>query len=334
LGGQPDRVPLAELKVDVEVKESFLGKAVRDVKTDVEFWVKAGYDYIRLRANYDFHQRASTIRRFGYAVYGGEQERRWAAQGKGVITSIEEFEKFPFPKLKDIDFSPLEEVGEYLPGGMKVIAGVTGIWEAVWMLMGFESFSYALVENPELVEIMFSRVGKIMWEIFYYEISFPWVAGVWYSDDIAYSEGLMISPKILRRFLFPWIRKMVQVCRERGLPFIYHSDGKLWDVMPDLMEIGINALHPIEPKAMDIREVKKKFGNKLCLIGNIDLGYTLTRGTPQEVEEEVKQRLREIAPGGSYCMGSSNTITHYVPLGNYRAMIETTLKYGCYPISV
>ena len=85
---------------------------------------------------------------------------------------------------------------------------------------------------------------------------------------------------------------------------------------------------------MEIGELKRKIGHRVCLIGNIDLGYTLTRGTPQEVEEEVKQRIREIGPGGGYCVGSSNSIPYYVPVENYRAMVESTLKYGAYPICV
>jgi uroporphyrinogen decarboxylase len=84
---------------------------------------------------------------------------------------------------------------------------------------------------------------------------------------------------------------------------------------------------------MDIAETKRKWGHKLCLIGNIDLGYTLTRGTPQEVEAEVKHRLREVAPGGGYCLGSSNSVTDFVPLQNYNAMREAALRYGAYPIA-
>jgi uroporphyrinogen decarboxylase len=85
---------------------------------------------------------------------------------------------------------------------------------------------------------------------------------------------------------------------------------------------------------MDIKELKEKVGSRICLIGNIDLGYTLTRGTPEEVTEEVKQRIHDIAPGGGYCIGSSNSIPYYVPTKNYRAMVEAALEYGTYPIAV
>jgi uroporphyrinogen decarboxylase len=80
--------------------------------------------------------------------------------------------------------------------------------------------------------------------------------------------------------------------------------------------------------------VKKEYGHKLCLIGNIDLAYTLTRGTPQEVEEEVKLRIKQLAPGGGYVVSSANTVTEYVPLANFKAMREAVFKYGKYPISL
>ena len=85
---------------------------------------------------------------------------------------------------------------------------------------------------------------------------------------------------------------------------------------------------------MDIVELKAGVGGRLCVMGNIDLAYTLTRGSPEEVAEEVRMRLRQVAPGGGYILGSSNSVPEYVPLANYQAMRETALRYGVYPIRV
>ena len=158
------------------------------------------------------------------------------------------------------------------------------------------------------------------------------MAALIHADDLAYAEALMVSPTHYRKYVFPWYRWCGAVVRDRGLPYIFHSDGRLFRVLEDLIDCGFNALHPIEPKAMDILEVKKKAGGALCLLGNIDLGYTLTRGTPQEVETEVKEKIRTVAPGGGYCVGSSNSVTAYVPLENYNAMREAAFQYGKYPL--
>ncbi len=96
----------------------------------------------------------------------------------------------------------------------------------------------------------------------------------------------------------------------------------------------MDALQPIEPKAMDIRELKKQYSDRLCLIGNLDLEYTLTRGTPEEVVATTKGLIRDLATSGGYCVGSGNSVPAYVPFENYLAMVETTLKYGKYPIQI
>jgi uroporphyrinogen decarboxylase len=85
---------------------------------------------------------------------------------------------------------------------------------------------------------------------------------------------------------------------------------------------------------MDIVKVKEQVKGKLCVIGNVDLGYTLTRGTPEETAEEVKEKIRLLAPGGGYCLGSSNSVPDYVKVENYRAMVETTKDFGKYPIAL
>ncbi len=94
---------------------------------------------------------------------------------------------------------------------------------------------------------------------------------LWYSDDIAYQTGLLVSPRVLRTYHFPWVKKIGDLARARNIPFIYHTDGILWDVMEDLIGCGVGVLHPIEPQAMDIREVKQRYGDRLCLMGNLDL---------------------------------------------------------------
>jgi uroporphyrinogen decarboxylase len=105
-------------------------------------------------------------------------------------------------------------------------------------------------------------------------------------------------------------------------------------VVPDIIAAGIDALHPIEPKCMDIVKVKQQYGDRLALIGNLDLGYTLTRGTPEEVREAVLYLVKNVAPGGGFLLGSANSVTNYVPLKNYRAMLDATFEYGAYPINL
>ncbi|MFC1999982.1 uroporphyrinogen decarboxylase family protein [Chloroflexota bacterium] len=351
LQGEPDRVPLAEIGAHPAIKKAVLGRSVISPADDVDFWVKAGYDFVAWPVGMvsvlmipDPQRRgrvpsiAKDIHRAAKAKYSvlddQEAEKLWAEEGKGVITTLEELESFNWPTADDFDYSVLEAVANCLPQGMKIIPFTIGYFAPAYFLMGAETVFMSLYDDPGLVEKVMEKVGNIELGILERLMKYDFVGAVWITDDIAYSDNLMISPKHLRRYLFPWFKRATEICRKNGRPVIYHSDGKLYDVLGDLIDCGFNAIHAIEPKAMDIVYLKKTVGDRLCLIGNIDLAYTLTLGKPEEVIEETKQRLRDVAPGGGYCVSSSNSIPEYVPIANYNAMRETVLKYGTYPISI
>ena len=214
---------------------------------------------------------------------------------------------------------PLKEAVACLPPGMGLVSGVGGIFTRTWMLLGLEQFCFALAEQPDLIGEIFQRVGTIQCTVLRKVLKEVPVVAVWYGDDLAYTESSMVSPKVYRKYLFPWMEQLAAIAHEAGLPLIFHSDGKLWDVIPDLIALGVNALHPIEPKAMDINQVKARFGDKLALIGNIDMNL-LALGTPEQVREQVRQRIKDIAPGGGYAVGANPGIADYVRPENYDAM--------------
>ena len=140
---------------------------------------------------------------------------------------------------------------------MGLISGVGGIFTRTWNLLGYENFCMALYDNPEIVEAIFKRVGEIQCEVLRRVVKMDRVFAIWYGDDLGYTEGLLASPEVLRKHLFPWMEELAHIAHQAGMPFILHSDGKTEDVIPDLIALGLNALQPIEPKAMDIREIKK-----------------------------------------------------------------------------
>ena len=114
---------------------------------------------------------------------------------------------------------------------------------------------------------------------------------------------------------------------------IFHSDGNIWDVIEDIIDAGFWGLHPIDPKAMDINEVKKRYGDKIALVGNTDLEFPLGTGKPEDVDQWIRQRIHDLAPGGGYVVSSGNSVPEYVPLENYKAMLLAGHKYGKYPIA-
>ncbi|MBC7329116.1 nucleoside 2-deoxyribosyltransferase [bacterium] len=336
LEGEPDRVPFIEGWIDYRVASAFLGKPIRNFSDWVEFWCKAGYDFIHIVPPYSFPSPRREVH-FNYSLYEDQlSSRSWVEQHRGAITNEEEFSAYDFPSPEEVDYSIIAETRKALPEGMKIITGTGGIFEETSFAMGFETLALSLYDEPKLVAKVFDKVGEILTEItdIAAEACEDALGALWLSDDIAYTEGTFFSPSVYRKYLFPWYKRFGEICKKYDVPFLFHSDGKLWDILDDLIECGVNAIHPIEPKAMDIREVKERYGDKLCILGGLNLDYPLSRGTPKEVEEEVKRLIKEIAPGGGYCLGSSNSIPEYVPLENYKAMLESGLKYGKYPISL
>lgn len=142
----------------------------------------------------------------------------------------------------------------------------------------------------------------------------------------------MISPTALQTHLFPYYRRMAARWHETGRLFFMHSDGDLTAVMDDLIELGVDALHPIDPTAMDIARVKQRWGDRLCLFGNVDTEL-LRSGTPGEVRERVRRLMRVAAPGGGYGLGSGNSVPAWARFDNYQAMREAALEFGRYPIT-
>jgi uroporphyrinogen decarboxylase len=318
-GGRPDCVPLAEVSVDPKLKEDLLGHRVAGLADEVRFAELAGYDHVHLG------------RRFALGLFPGighGEALRWASEHSGVITNWATYEAYPWPDPDKADYREFEQIGQFLTPGMGVIAYFGPVFQWVWMLMGFENFAFALTDDPALIERIFQRVGDIRLAAAENILArCPSVGAAWFPEDIAYSEALMVSPAIWRRYAFPWLKALAGICRRKNIPFIYHSDGVFWDVIEDILSTGVSAIHPIESKGMgaDLRALKTRLGSRVCLIGGIDLD-TLIRGTPAEVVAETRRVLGALAPVG-YVAGSSNTVTGDIPAENYRAMLQTVREY-------
>lgn len=317
-------IPIVELGIHPKIKERFLSKPILNLKDEAEFWYKAGYDYIKLQPIFNFDPLSTN-------KISNEDKpdstRKWASEGEGLIKTLGDLEEFHFPGIEEINYSNFERIKEYLPEGMGVIGQYGDIFTMTWEMMGFETFSLALFENPELVESLNERIGKLVLSMFEYFAQSDVVDIIWYSDDIAYQSSLMISPSDLDKYFFPWLKKIGELAKKYNKPFIYHSDGILYSKMDRIIDCGVDALHPIEPKAMDISEVKEKYGDKLCLIGNIDVDL-LARGSEEEIRRQVLNNIEKVGFNGGYCVGSGNSIPDYVKYENYIAMIETVKEFN------
>lgn len=322
-----DAVPFVETRVDPALQEALLGKGLhyppRITGTTnlcrVEINEMLGLDNFQVR--------------FLPPIFAGSRN---ATGGESYdapwIRSREDLAKMVFP---DPESPSLYHEAEAMirAGGHRYAVGATlrsGI-SAVTMSMGLEGLSYALADAPDLVQTVLGRYAD--WAIAVSRhLKDIGVDFLWTADDMAYKTGPMFSPAAFQRVFKPRLKEFADAIKALGFPWIFHSDGNVLPLLDDLLEIGIDALHPIEPGAMDITEVKAQYGNRLCLVGNIDLHYTLTRGTTTEVEAEVRRRIETIGPGGGYMIGSANSLTSYCRLENVLAMAAAIAKYRYLPI--
>ena len=139
-----------------------------------------------------------------------------------------------------------------------------------------------------------------------------------------------MSPTMYQEFFLPYQKMVAQAIQK---PWVFHSDGNLMPILDDLLTLGMAGLHPIQQAAMDIGKVKSRYGKRICILGNIDLDYTLTRGTPQEVEREVRDRIAVAGEGGGYIITSANSLPNYCKTENVLAMAAAIRKYGNYPLN-
>ena len=320
-------VPNAELGVHPIVKERFLGHPIVSVADEVEFWYKAGYDYVKLQPTVNFDPAGIATQRNLMANENGTVVRKWASEQNGIILCRTDLDNYVFPRLDQITYERISRGKEHLPTGMGIVGQYGDIFTMTWEMMGFEAFSMAVYEEPDLVNDLNQRLGEIVVAMFEKMAADPAVDALWYSDDIAYASGLMVSPATLRRYFFPWLKTVGDLAKAAGKPLIYHTDGVLYDVMNEIIACGVDALHPIEPKAMDLAEVKTRYGSRLCLIGNIDVDM-LARGTEQQVREQVRTNIAAAWNGTGYCAGSGNSIPEYVKYENYLAMLDEVRKAG------
>ena len=156
-------------------------------------------------------------------------------------------------------------------------------------------------------------------------------------DDYGYKSGLLMSPKNYRTYVMPWLKESCKIAHKGGLKVILHSCGDISELLDDIVKVGVDAIHPIEPTTANpkynIFELYEKFSNKITFIGNVS-PQDLADKEPEFIEDYTKNLLKKLAPGGGFILSSGHSINPSVKLENYLAMHNTLKKYGTYPIKL
>jgi uroporphyrinogen decarboxylase len=325
---EPDRVPFMDF-VDTVVKQKIMGTTEID---EAELAKKIGMDAIY------FVDYATPLFCTGHSketpdpkAFGMTGETEFI--GEGLIRTEKDLDKIILPDPHDESFyDPARQFMEkYHDKDLAIYAGLRpfGMFNTIYS-MPMMDFAVALHENIELINTMMDIF--IEWNLVVLEklqgLGLDFIATY---NDMAYNEGPLVSPQVFREVFLP---KMKVVADAIKLPWAFHSDGNLTIVMEDLLTLGMNCVNPFEPPVMDLKIAKEKWGDRICLWGNIDLVQTLPYGTVEDVAAEVKQRIREAAPGGGYICATANSITGWCKIENIFGMTAAVKKYGTYPIDL
>ncbi|HPU08258.1 MAG TPA: uroporphyrinogen decarboxylase family protein [Candidatus Atribacteria bacterium] len=333
------KVHFAELFADIEVifyiTENILGNKVihspqEDFpgfwKQEINFWYRMGYDYIRVAGGLNFPQLKGRVAEDTALLSRGE--RSWIEETTGVISSWRDFEEYPWPTRESFDYSHYEFISRNLPQGMKMmICPTSGVFEiSSEYLLGFEGMSYLLYEDYKLVKSVFDRVGEIIYEFYENIITLDNVEGIFQGDDLGFKTSTILSPRFLRDLVFPWHKKYAELAHRYDKMYWLHCCGNILEVIEDLIDyLKIDALHSFQDTIMPVTEFKKKYGERIALLGGVDVDK-LCRLEEQELRSYVRDILHNCMPY-RYALGSGNTVTNYVPVENYLIMLDEGARY-------
>ncbi len=196
-------------------------------------------------------------------------------------------------------------------------------------VVGMNDFMMMVYEDPSLIddmlEVSTEHFVKMTKAAVAEKADFIFVG-----DDVAFKTGLFLPPDIMRNIWVPRLARILAPAVEAGTPILFHSDGKIDDIVEDLIKIGVNGIHPMDPYGIDYRDYKKRFGSKIALAGNVDVEFPLSKGTPEDIEGDVKKHMEVLKPGYGYIAACSHSIVNYIPHKNFIAYINAIHKYGKY----
>jgi uroporphyrinogen decarboxylase len=230
----------------------------------------------------------------------------------------------PDPQRPELYTEAQRVITEYKDEYWIVGGTVNTIFETAWALRGLETTLKDLVRNPELSERLFDipfnyhlTAAKKLVEMGTDMIQL--------GDDMGTQEAMLISPATWRRFFKPRMATFISTLKRINpeVKIDYHSDGVIYPIISDLIEIGVDVLNPVQPKCMDPQKLKKEYGGRLCFRGSIDEQRTLPFASPGEVKQEVLTRLRTLGRDGGLIIGPSHIVQLDTPLDNFWAMVDT-----------
>ncbi len=281
-------------------------------------YARAGYDYVSLKYN-DFSFVSG-------AAHSDEAHKSYSLNENAYISDRASFDRFVWPDPSDFPATEYAALADVLPKGMKVIPfGPDGVLENVITLVGFDALCYMIYDDEQLVYDIFEKVGQTMLSYYRQAIDYPFVGALISNDDWGFNKQTMLAPNDLRRFVFPWHKKIVSLAHEKGLYAILHSCGYYRDILDDvLVDMGYDARHSYEDNIVPVEEAYEELHPRISVLGGLDLNFVATV-SPDAVFTRAAAMVARTQNRGGYALGTGNSVPDFVPDENYFAMLRAAL---------
>lgn len=294
----------------------------RDWRDHVEAWIRAYAEN-----GYDFASVPPWIwSDFGFAGVERPREESISQYAPGPIQSWDDFERYAWPNPDQVPYARLRDACALLPTGMGALASFPrGIFENLVELVGYESLCYMVADDPGLVATVCDRLGALLYRFCEYMLHEPGVRLVIYNDDWGFKTQTLLAPADLRRFVFPWVRKIVALCHEAQRPVVLHSCGYMADIWSDIVELGFDGKHSFEDAIEPVEGAYERVAGEVALVGGMDVDF-LCRRSPGEIRRRCSAMLDRAEDRGAYAMGTGNSITPYLPPASFIAMRDAVVS--------
>jgi uroporphyrinogen decarboxylase len=195
------------------------------------------------------------------------------------------------------------------------------LFERAWSLRGMDRLLVDMCEAPEFVDALLDRILDFNLGVVD-ELARRDLDAVLFGDDWAFQQGIIMGPRLWRRFFRPRVQRMFDAVRRSGKVVAIHCCGKAQDLFPDLIEMGLQLFNPFQPEVMDPYEMKERFGDRLAFFGGMSIQRVLPRGTPREVKDEARRLIDRVGRGGGFIISPSHEMPGDIPVENMMAFIE------------
>jgi uroporphyrinogen decarboxylase len=315
----PDEPTLFEFALNMRLYKKLAEEKYHDYEDElgrmkflVNAFLNAGYDFATVR-----------ITDFGIADFELAEGKSISQYEHSQIHDRQSFENYEWSDPDEGSYHVYTEINDFLPEGAKlVVPGPGGVLENVIQLVSYEKLSLLIYDDPELVQEIFDAVGSRLLAYYRKCLNYDAVGAIISNDDWGFKTQTLLSPRDMRKYIFPWHKKIAEAAHDAGKPAILHSCGNLINIMDVIIdELNYDGKHSFEDEIMPVEEAYERWGDRIAILGGLDLNF-VAESEPGQITDRALNMLEKSADKGGYALGTGNSVPDYIPDENYFAMLD------------